>query len=32
MSATVMQTAIWVSAAGILLLFMKRRRGRKVHR
>jgi hypothetical protein len=32
MSASIMQTMIWVSAAGILLLFMKRRRGRKTTR
>jgi hypothetical protein len=29
MTASLMQTMIWVSAAGILLLFMRRRRGRK---
>jgi hypothetical protein len=32
MNVTLMQTMIWVSAAGILLLFMKRRRGRKTQR
>jgi hypothetical protein len=32
MSVTLMQTMIWVSAAGILLLFMRRRRGRKTSR
>jgi len=29
MSTTLMQTMIWVSAAGILFVFMRRRRGRK---
>jgi hypothetical protein len=32
MNATLMQSLIWVSAGGILFLFMRRRRSRKVSR
>jgi hypothetical protein len=32
MNATIMQTLIWVSAGGLLFLFMRRRKGRKVSR
>lgn len=29
MTSTIMQYAIWLGAAAVLLLFLKRRRGRK---
>jgi hypothetical protein len=32
MNATIMQTMIWVSAGGLLFLFMRRRKGRKAPR
>ena len=32
MNVTIMQSMIWVSAAAILFLFMRRRRGRKTQR
>lgn len=32
MNNTLMQSLIWVSAGGILFLFMRRRRGRKAQR
>jgi len=32
MNATIMQTMIWLSAGGLLFLFMRRRKGRKAPR
>jgi hypothetical protein len=32
MNATIMQTLIWVSAGGLLFLFMRRRKSRKASR
>ena len=32
MNETIMQAGIWIAAGGIMMLFLKRRRGRKTTR